>query len=47
MAACKVEILKEKEIEKIKKKLQLPSEEELAKLVSVPIQFKLSLHCGD
>jgi hypothetical protein len=27
--------MKEKEIEKIKKKLQLPPEEELAKLVSV------------
>ena len=34
MAACEVEILKEKEVEKIKKQLQLPSEEELAKLVS-------------
>ena len=33
MAACEVEIMKEKEIEKIKRQLQLPSEEELAKLV--------------
>jgi hypothetical protein len=30
-----VEIMKEKEIEKIKRQLALPSEEELAKLVSL------------
>ena len=35
MAACEVEIMKQKEIEKIKRQLQLPSEEELAKLVSI------------
>ncbi|CAB3983536.1 Hypothetical predicted protein [Paramuricea clavata] len=33
-AACEVEIMKEKEIEKIKRQLALPSEEELAKLPS-------------
>jgi hypothetical protein len=36
MAACEVEMMKEKEIEKIRRQLQQPSEEELAKLVSLP-----------
>ena len=43
MAACKVEIMKEKEIEKIKKKLQLPSEEEMAKLPSLEEEMKQGL----
>lgn len=34
MTACRVEIVKEKEIQKIERKLRLPPEEELAKLVS-------------
>ncbi|XP_028417836.1 ribosome biogenesis protein NOP53-like [Dendronephthya gigantea] len=34
MTACEVEIMKQKDIDKIKRQLQLPSEEELAKLPS-------------
>lgn len=48
MAAFQVEMMKNKEIEKIKRQLQLPSEEELAKLVSAitcPLTLKQVAMC--